>query len=81
MSAGTVLLGFLNVCLYCAIIILVAFAIVWVLGFVGVQISAEMMKWGKIVVALLCIIAVVAWLLGLLGGGPVVGTGTFWRWR
>lgn len=82
MSAGAVLLGFLNVCLYCAIIILVAFVIVWVLSSVfGITLGAEVMKWGKIVVALLCIIAIVAWLLSLIGGGVGVGTNHFlWRW-
>jgi len=73
MSAGALLLGFLNVCLYCAIIILVAFVIVWVLSTVfGITLDANVMKWGKIVVALLCIIAIAAWLLSLLGGGVSV---------
>jgi hypothetical protein len=71
MSAASVLLGFLNVCLYCAIIILVAFVIVWVLNSVfGITLGAEVMKWGKIV----------AWLLSLVGGG-VGGTSHFLgRW-
>ena len=72
MSAGAVLLGFLNVCLYCAIIILVAFAIKWVLEqLFGWTLDGDVLKWGKIVVALLCLIAIVAFLLGLL---PSVGS-------
>jgi hypothetical protein len=70
MSAAAILLGFLNVCLYCAIIILVAFVIVWVLSTVfGITLDANVMKWGKIVIALLCIIVIVGWLLSLIGGG------------
>jgi hypothetical protein len=69
MSAGAVLLGFLNVCLYCAIIILVAFVILWVLGWMGIVIDGNVLKWGKIVVGLICLIVIVSWLLSLLGGG------------
>ena len=69
MSAAALLLGFLNVALTCAIIILVAFVIVWLLGFVGIGIDGNVLKWGKIVVGLLCIIVIVGWLLSLLGGG------------
>jgi hypothetical protein len=68
MSAAGFLLGFLNVLLYCAVIILIAFVVVWLLGFIGIAISGEVLKWGKIVVGLLCLIAVVAWLLGAVGG-------------
>lgn len=72
MSAGGILIGFLNTCLYCAIIILVAFAIVWILNLVfGITPSPEVMKWGKIVVALLCVIAILFWLFSLLGGVSV----------
>lgn len=80
MSAGALLLGFLNVCLYCAVIILVAFVIVWVLQNVfGITLDGNVMKWGKIVVALLCIIAIVAWLLGLIGGGVAFHSGFFYQ--
>lgn len=69
MSAAAILLGFLNVCLYCAVIILVAFVIWWVItGLMGLALDANVFKWGKIVVALLCLIIVVTWLLGLLSG-------------
>jgi uncharacterized membrane protein (DUF485 family) len=69
MSAAAILLGFLNVALYCAIIILVAFVILWVLGWMGIAISGEVLKWGKIVVGLLCLIVIVTWLLSVIGGG------------
>jgi NADH:ubiquinone oxidoreductase subunit 6 (subunit J) len=80
MSAAAFFLGFLNVLLYCAIIVLVAFAIVWILNVVGFPPSAEVMKWGKIVVALLCLIAVVAWLLGMLGAPMTSVPRFFGRW-
>ena len=81
MSAGAVLIGFLNVCLYCAIIILVAFAIVWLLNLIfGITLDANVMKWGKIVVALLCAIAIIAWLLSLVGGGPSMAPHIIGRW-
>ena len=80
MSAAAVLLGFLNVALTCAIIILIAFAIVWLLGFVGVGIDGNVLKWGKIVVALLCIIVIVGWLLSLMGGGVGFAPRFLGRW-
>jgi hypothetical protein len=68
MSASALLLGFLNVCLYCAIVVLIAFVIVWVVTNVfGYTLSPDVMKWGRIVVALLCIIVIVGWLLSLMG--------------
>lgn len=73
---GAILIGFLYALLYCAIVILVAFAFVWGLRFVGVSIDAEVYKWGKVVVGLLCVIILLTWLLtalGMLGGGPYFG--------
>lgn len=76
-----ILLGLLQVCLTCAVIVLVAFVIVWVLGSVfGIALDGNVKKWGQIVVALLCIIVIASWLFSVLGGG-VVGTNRFlWRW-
>lgn len=79
MSAATLLLSFLSLCLYIAIIILVAFVILWVVtNLMGIAVDANVLKWGKIVVALLCLIAVVAWLLSVLGGHP--SPYFSWRW-
>ena len=76
----SILLSFLNLCLYIAIICLIAYVILWVIqGFFGWQIDANVLKFGKIVVGLLCLIAVVAWLAGVLGGGP--GLPLFWTVR
>lgn len=82
MTAAAILMGFLNVCLYCALVILIAFVIVWAWqAFFGL-IDANVFKWGKIVVGLLCLLVVVSWLLSLLGGGPVwSGPFQFGRWH
>lgn len=80
MSAAALLLGFLNVLLTCAIIILVAFVIVWLLGFVGISIDGNVLKWGKIVVGLLCLIVIVGWLLSLLGVSGTAPHFLFGRW-
>jgi hypothetical protein len=65
-----ILISFLNLMLYIAIIIFVAFVILWVLtSFMGIAIDANVLKWGKVIVGLLCLIAVVVWLAGVIGGG------------
>jgi hypothetical protein len=65
-----ILISFLELLLYIAIICLIAYVIVWVIqSFMGWPIDANVMKFGKIVVALLCLIAIVVWLAGVLGGG------------
>ncbi len=70
MSAAAILVSFLYLCLYIAIIILIAFAIVWLANLIfGITIDGNVYKWGKIVVGLLCLIAVVLWLVSVLGGG------------
>ena len=76
----SILISFLNLMLYIAIICLVAYVILWVItGFFGWSIDANVLKFGKIVVALLCLIAIVVWLSGILGGGP--GLHPFWTYR
>ena len=75
----SILISFLNLLLYIAIIILIAFGIRWLLvSFMGVNIDANVDKWARIVVGLLCVIAVVVWLAGVLGGGT--GLPLFWRY-
>ena len=59
--------SFFDALIYCAIVILVAFIIVWVLGLVGYPPSPDMMKWGRILVLLLCLSVIILWLLSLLG--------------
>ena len=73
---GGILIGFLYALLYCAIVILIAFAFVWGLRFIGVTIDGQVEKWGKVVVGLICVIILLTWLLtalGMLGGGPYFG--------
>jgi hypothetical protein len=67
MDIGSILLGLLYVLLYIAVIILVAFAIRWVIVFALGSIDPNVDKWGRIVVGLLCAIVIVAWLLSMLG--------------
>ena len=75
-----ILLSFLNLLLYIAIIILVAYIILWVVrDWFEVTIDANVLKFAKIVVGLICLIAIVVWLSGVLGGGP--GLPTFWHYR
>lgn len=66
---ATALMGLLYAALTCAIIILIAWCIVWLCRFFGVAIDGEVLKWGKIVVGLLCVIVIVGFLLNLLVGG------------
>lgn len=80
MNAGAVLLGFLNVALTCAIIIFIAFVIVWVLRWMGVALDGMVYKWGQIIVGLLCLIVIVSWLLSLLGGGGGYTSHFLGRW-
>lgn len=76
----SILISFLNLLLYIAIIIFIAFVIVWVIqSFMGWAIDPNVLKWGKVIVGLLCLIAVVIWLAGVLGGGP--GLPHFWVYR
>ena len=67
-----ILVSFLYLLLYLAIIIFVAFAIRWlIVSFLGIAIDPNIDKWGRIIVGLLCLIAVVVWLVDVLGGGGV----------
>jgi hypothetical protein len=76
----SILVSFLNLLLYLAIIIFVAYAIKWLItGFLGWRIDAMVYKWAQIIVGLLCIIAIVAWLAGVLGLGG--GLPHFWQYR
>ena len=72
------LISFVSLLLYIAVVILIAFAIVWLIqGFMGWTIDANVYKWGKVVVGLLCVLAILVWLSGVLGLGG--GLPLFWR--
>ena len=64
---GSILIGLLYVLLYIAFIILIAFAIRWVIVFAVGGIDANIDKWGRIVVGLLCAIVLISWLLSIMG--------------
>jgi hypothetical protein len=73
----SILISFLELLLYIAIIIFVAYAIKWLItSFLGWSLDGNLLKWGQIIVGLLCIIAIVTWLVGVLGGG--IGLPHFW---
>jgi hypothetical protein len=75
-----ILISFLQLLLYLAIIIFIAYAILWLFrDFMKWPIDANLYKWGQIIVGLICIIAIVMWLAGLLGFGG--GLPTFWQYR
>jgi hypothetical protein len=66
----SLLISFLELLLYLAVVILIAYAIKWVItGFMGWTIDANVLKWGTVVVGLICLIAVVIWLAGVVGYG------------
>jgi hypothetical protein len=76
----SILISFINLLLYLAIIITVAYCIVWLIrGFMGWSIDANVYKFGQIIVGLLCILAIVTWLGGVLGFGG--GLPHFWAYR
>lgn len=76
----SILISFLNLLLYLAIVIFVALAIKWVItGFMGWSIPADLLKYAQIIVGLICLIAIVVWLAGVLGAGP--GLPHFWTYR
>jgi hypothetical protein len=60
-SVSAVLMGLLHV----------AFCVVWLLKFLGVAIDGAVYTWGRIIVGLLCAIAIVAFLLSLIPGSGV----------
>jgi len=66
----SLLISALYMLLNIAIILLVAYVILWVVqSWFGISIDANVLKFGKIIVALLCLIVIVVWLAGVLGYG------------
>ena len=61
--------SFLNLLLYLAIILLIAYVILWVVrDWFGIAIDGNVLKFAKIVVGLICLIAIIGWLASVLGG-------------
>lgn len=66
-----IIIALLEVVLYCAIVVFIAFCILWVLKIAGYPPDENMMKWGRIIVMLLCLIAIIGFLISVSGlGGP-----------
>jgi lysylphosphatidylglycerol synthetase-like protein (DUF2156 family) len=69
-----ILISFLNLLLYIAIILFVAYVVLWVVrDWFGVSIDANVLKFAQIIVGLICLIAVVVWLAGVLTGDTGYG--------
>jgi len=64
-------LGLVNTLLACAIVCLIAWCFVWLFQWFGVNIHPEVLRWGKVVVGLICIGIIAAFIFSLLAGGPV----------
>ena len=66
-----ILISFLNLLLYIAIILFIAYVILWVLrDWFAIAIDGNVLKFAKIIVGLICLIAIVVWLASVLGGAP-----------
>ena len=64
----SLLISFLYLLLHVAIILIIAYGILWVVrDWFGVAIDPMVLKMGQIIVALLCLIAIVVWLAGVAG--------------
>jgi uncharacterized membrane protein (DUF485 family) len=75
-----ILVSFLSLLLYIAIILLIAYVILWVVrDWFSISVDANVLKFAKIVVGLICLIAIVVWLSGVLGMGG--GLPLFWHIR
>lgn len=75
-----VLISFLNLLLYIAIVLFVAYALVWLFTwFTNRPVDANVYKAGQAIVALICLIAICVWLSGLMGYSS--GLPPFWAYR
>ena len=67
----SILISFAYLLLYIAVVIFVAYCIVWLIrGFMNWSIDPNVYKFGQIIVGLICIIAVLVWLAGIFFMGP-----------
>jgi hypothetical protein len=62
------LISFLYLLLHIAIILLIAYAILWIVrDWFKIAVDGNVLKFGQIVVGLICLIALVVWLAGVTG--------------
>jgi hypothetical protein len=75
-----IVLSFLNLLLYIAIILFVAYVLLWVVrDWFGWTVDGNVLKFGQIIVGLICLIAIVAWFAGVLG--HEAGLPLLWDYR
>jgi hypothetical protein len=65
MSLAGVLLGLINICIVVAILILIGYVAMWLLGLLGFPIPAPVQKIFMVIVALIALYMIVALLLGI----------------
>jgi hypothetical protein len=65
MSLAGVLLGLINICIVVAILVLIGYVAVWLLGLLGFPIPATVQKIFMVIVALIALYMIVALLLGI----------------
>lgn len=76
MSISGLLLGLINVAIVVAVLVLVGYVAMWLLGLVGFPIPANVQKIYMVIVALIALYMIVALLLGIgppfrvIGGPP-----------
>jgi hypothetical protein len=67
-SIGGIFISFLWMLVTICLILIIAYAMLWVISWFGWSIDANVLKFCKVLVALLCLIVIVTWLFGALGG-------------
>jgi hypothetical protein len=65
MSLTGILLGLINICIVVAILVLVGYVILWILGLIGFPVPAMVQKLYMVIVALIALYMIVALLLGI----------------
>ena len=65
MSLTGILLGFINIAIVVAILILVGYIILWIMGMLGFPVPAMVQKMYMVIVALIALYMIVALLLGI----------------
>jgi bacteriorhodopsin len=65
MSLTGLLLGLINICIVIAVLVLIGYVIVWILGMIGFAVPAQVQKIYMVIVALIALYMIVALLLGI----------------
>ena len=73
MSLAGVLLGLINVCIVVAILFLVGYVVVWLLGILGMGVPDVVQKLWVVIVALIALYMVVSLLVGGVVPWRIVG--------